>query len=300
MWAMRVRAIGLMLLLTAMLRLTGCGGEDSDPNDGNEPMAEADRDDDDEASDCISMGGSPDDLTGTWAVQYAAAFETWLPTPFAVPATFVIVWTGRMEMEQEAETIEVFNDHPCDLQVFVVEDVDFGIIFTTASIELIPSHSYSVSRNGDTLIFPEGIDLYGADIDAFDDPTTDALPVEDDDPRLVDFESDGHPGFTARITGLVPGEVYVSLRWIRQLHPSVVDGDTLEGPVDALGTLGTVNADPWMLDQELTLDALEYEDTNRLQMIRIPSEMNCSDILDRSECIFRDFNPVASVPPISR
>ncbi len=300
MWAMKVRTVGLVLLLTVMLRLTGCGGEDDSTSSGDEPMSEADADEEEEAIDRLSIGGSADDLSGSWAVQYAAAFETWLPIPFAQKATFVIVWLGRMELEETEAGIEVTQDSPCDLQVFVVEDVDFGIIFTTVSIDLIPARDYSVARSDDSLEFPELIDIYGADIEKFDNPYTDDLPVEDDDARVVDFESDDHPGFTARVTGLVPGEVYAALRWIREFDASVVDGDMIEGSVAARGTLGTINADPWTLDQELTLDVLDYKDVNRLRMVRIPSEMDCTEILDNPDYVFGDFDPASKAPPISR
>ena len=50
----------------------------------------------------------------------------------------------------------------------------------------------------DWLKSSEGVLVLGA---ALTDPAGDALPIEDDDPRLVDLDEDGRPGVTIRLGG---------------------------------------------------------------------------------------------------
>ena len=47
--------------------------------------------------------------------------------------------------------------------------------------------------------------------------TATPLPGEADDPRVVDADSDGNPGVTVQVRGLIDGEVYM----VQDLHPGL-------------------------------------------------------------------------------
>lgn len=66
-----------------------------------------------------------------------------------------------------------------------------------------------------------------------DDPATEPLPTDPDDPRIADDDSDGNPGITVTIQvgDDLTGELYIARREIFAYEASLVAPDRLEGTV---------------------------------------------------------------------
>jgi hypothetical protein len=67
-----------------------------------------------------------------------------------------------------------------------------------------------------------------------DSPTTDPLPTDPEDPRVIDLEGDGHPGMTiqASILGLFTGEGYAVQRYRYRLDGTILNPDIIVGFID--------------------------------------------------------------------
>jgi hypothetical protein len=66
-----------------------------------------------------------------------------------------------------------------------------------------------------------------------DDPATETLPTNPDDPRIVDDDGDGRPGITVRIrvSDELTGEVYLARREIFAYTALLIEPDVLSGTV---------------------------------------------------------------------
>ncbi|MFZ9627850.1 MAG: hypothetical protein ACO3C1_00700 [Ilumatobacteraceae bacterium] len=66
-----------------------------------------------------------------------------------------------------------------------------------------------------------------------DDPSTESLPADPDDPRIVDDDGDGKPGITVtiRVGDGLTGELYLARREIFAWEAFLVDTDTITGTV---------------------------------------------------------------------
>lgn len=112
---------------------------------------------------------------------------------------------------------------------------------------------------------------------ALKEPWSEALPDEDDDPRIRDTDGDGHPGVTIELVGLVEAEVYMAQRRWDRLQGDVRGADRVEGTVvhaneqSFLGSdLPLVNMIPQM-DPDL--------ERSRFLMQRVDTTATCSDAL---------------------
>lgn len=67
-----------------------------------------------------------------------------------------------------------------------------------------------------------------------DDPATESLPTDPNDPRIVDDDGDGKPGLTVtiRVSDALTGELYIARREIFAWTAVLVDLDVIEGTVD--------------------------------------------------------------------
>lgn len=66
-----------------------------------------------------------------------------------------------------------------------------------------------------------------------DDPATESLPTNPDDPRIVDDDGDGNPGVTVsiRAPGDLTGELYIARREIFAYEAVLIEPDVLSGTV---------------------------------------------------------------------
>jgi len=67
-----------------------------------------------------------------------------------------------------------------------------------------------------------------------ENPETDALPIDAEDPRVIDQDEDGSPGMTVNVSlfGLLRAQIYVVQRVQYELMGVVVSADRVEGVID--------------------------------------------------------------------
>lgn len=104
-----------------------------------------------------------------------------------------------------------------------------------------------------------------------EDPENEALPIDPDDPRLVDLEGDGHPGMTieASILGLFKGEGYSVQRYRYRLDGTVFDANTIIGYIDWTSEQNVVEATNSLFMEGFTDDTDPDPSKHRFVMVRI-------------------------------
>jgi hypothetical protein len=109
-----------------------------------------------------------------------------------------------------------------------------------------------------------------------ENPETDELPVEPDDPRVIDQDEDGLPGMTVNVNllGLMQEQIYVVQRVQYALRGVVTSADRIEGLIDWTDeqvVLGATNA-MLMAGSESFPDP----DPNRHFFVMLPAEEDWS------------------------
>ena len=108
-----------------------------------------------------------------------------------------------------------------------------------AFIEAIPTWSSRLLVNGSTAELEEHVVVLGASLD---DPGADPLPRDADDPRVVDVDGDGQPGFSVEVEGIIDGQVYMVQRLVRGLVGELTGGGRMRGTVTIGGGQEVIGA----------------------------------------------------------
>ena len=116
-----------------------------------------------------------------------------------------------------------------------------------------------------------------------EDPESDPLPIDPDDPRLVDLEGDGHPGMTiqASILGLFSGEGYAVQRYRYRLAGTVFDANTIIGFIDWTSEQTMVAATNRLFMESFS-DGTDPDPTkHKFVMIRIDEAWTCETLREQ-------------------
>lgn len=163
-------------------------------------------------------------------------------------------------------------DQPRPIEPFQVTLPDRNL----AAIRSVRTRIDGAPDVGGSFISGERLDLRGARLK---NPLTDPLPSYLDLTNAWDQDRDGLPGLTAKVTGLVSGDLYQAQRWVARLHGTVVDLDHLhglaKGPVDQT-VLGSTN-------MTLVNDGRSVEhpqpDRSYFRMLRLRTDASCADVV---------------------
>ncbi len=115
------------------------------------------------------------------------------------------------------------------------------------------------------------------------DPESDPLPIDPDDPRLVDLEGDGQPGMTiqASILGLFTGEGYVIQRYRYRLEGTVFDVNTIIGFIDWTSEQTVVAATNPLFMETFSDDTDPDPTKHKFVMIRIDETWTCETLREQ-------------------
>ena len=113
-----------------------------------------------------------------------------------------------------------------------------------------------------------------------EDPENESLPIDPEDPRLVDLEEDGHPGMTieASILGLFKGEGYSVQRYRYRLDGTVFDANTIIGFIDWTSEQTVVAATNPLFMEAFSDDTDPDPTKHRFVMIRIDETWTCETL----------------------
>ncbi len=289
----------LGFLLVSLL-FPACDEDDSSVDDSPDEDGDlTDEDGDSESQDIEDAQGSVEDMTGPWAMKYAVSYFTTIPG-FNREVTTILYGLARLPVEHDGRDF-YFTENLCTMEMGIVEDFDMQIIFPQKTVESVPPgdrHAVlSATEEGASFHHEPYLSLFGINEDLMDNPTTDELPTETEDALVADLDNDGHPGVTARVTGIVAAEFYVVLRLSRWLDGVVESGTLIEGTNGSLVEMVTLDADPSLLAMQLELRPNPQVEVNHFQLVRLPDDYSCEEIEQYQDELF-DYDPFDYAVPL--
>lgn len=234
------------------------------------------------AADEADDASSPPDLTGLWAKEYTltstytiariARFTTTSQTYLLAQIT---QRGASLQMRTRACSVHLGNTAPGfrpEIPDAFVDSLDEGTITATLS-----------RRDGAWHL--ETPRVYNAQGVHLEEPTRESLPGDPDDPRVIDHEGDGHPGFTVHIEGPFGGSLFLVRRGWEQFS----------GTVHARSIDGTVqwDADEVVLDATRRILRNSPETTPDLsrstfRMVPVDADTTCATLNARRHSYFPD------------
>ena len=179
----------------------------------------------------VSAIGSSFDLEGSWVMVQVYPRIAVLPLVGESSQTsYVVQW---VDIEQDEELLTMLDTY-C---FTVIEDT--SLLVTTEipdsfMASLLPEPRMGTLRDQDgntTFEQPSYVEVRGA---ILEDPATDALPADPDDPRVFDQDEDGSPGMSVNVNllGFISAQIFVVQRVQYALSGNVVTSDRIEGFID--------------------------------------------------------------------
>ncbi|MBU1048467.1 hypothetical protein KKG90_00450 [Candidatus Bipolaricaulota bacterium] len=177
-----------------------------------------------------ALGAIPD-LDGTWAMLQVYPRIAVLPLVGESSQTsYVVQW---VDVTQDGESL-VMTDRYC---FTVIEDT--SILASTQIPDAFMAALRPTPRTGTlqetdgTITFeqPAYLEIRGA---ILENPETDALPVDPEDPRVFDQDEDDSPGMTVHVNllGFIKAQIFVVQRVQYALSGYVVSEDRIEGSIE--------------------------------------------------------------------
>jgi len=223
---------------------------------------------------------NPPDLSGPWAMVQIYPQIAILPLAGEVPRSSTVV--QFVDITQDADLLTMVDR-------YCFTDVDDGtpLVKTVippgfmASLRPSPRTGF-VRESEEGTVFESApyLEVRGA---VLDDPAVDPLPTEPDDPRVIDQDSDGHPGMTVRVTvlGIVEGETYVVQRVTYHMTGRLVAPDRIEGRIDWTDEQTVLEATNPLLEAD-TIGAPDPDPAaHRFVMIRVDPAWTCETLRER-------------------
>ena len=177
-----------------------------------------------------ALGTTPD-VAGTWAMLQVYPRIAELPLVGASAQDSYVV--QLVDIEQDGLSL-VMNDLYCF--TFIREE---SSISSTEIPEAFMASLRPQPRTATLLETDEGfafdqpnyIEVRGA---ILENPETDELPTDSEDPRVIDQDEDGFPGMTVNVSllGLMTEQIYVVQRVQYALQGTVISNDRIEGLID--------------------------------------------------------------------
>lgn len=128
------------------------------------------------------------------------------------------------------------------------------------------------------------IEIRGA---VLEEPETDELPTSVEDPRIIDSDGDGAPGFTIPVLalGIIGGDTYVVQRLRYRVIGTSVGEDRIEGPLDWTSEQNVVGATDGFLMTGFEQWHDPNPDVHRFFMVRLGEGSGCQDAVAVLEAI---------------
>ncbi len=202
--------------------------DDAGPDDTGQNQDNDDNDVDDGNGD--SNGDEAElDVEGTWVklVSTKVLNETIVGGEEEAKNVSVL----RIDIEQEGEDLEVFSE-VCSLEIIEESTLADTTIPDSFVESLEPTTRLGSVADGQFELFWD-YEVRGVEFESGQDPETEPLPTDADDPRVFDQNGDGNPGLTIEIdASIASGDVYVIQRGSDRFESTVVDDGEISGIVD--------------------------------------------------------------------
>jgi len=178
----------------------------------------------------VGVAASPPSLEGAWVMLQV--YPRIALVPMVGPSTQTSYVVLLVEAEQDGVSV-IMSDRYC----FTIVEESSPLATTEIpdlfmqSIHPDPREAVLEEEDGE-FILRQGthLEIRGA---LLENPETDKLPVDPEDPRLVDQDGDGFPGMTVNVNllGMMEEQIYVVQRFQYELEGVIVSPDRMEGLV---------------------------------------------------------------------
>lgn len=219
-------------------------GSQSQDEDGSDVGGVDDVDDGVDVGDAGDVTDAPDsgdepevvDLEGSWVKLIVTSSFT--ETLMGGEEESLTVSVQRVDVDQDGQDVTL-NTEACSVEILEESDLASTTIPESFVKSLEPEQRPAQIADGRFQV-PENVQVRGVEFEDGQDPKTEPLPDDADDPRVFDQNGDGNPGMTVEVdAGIVSGEIYVAQRVIDSMEADQVDDDEIVGIVD------------WQQDQEI-------------------------------------------------
>lgn len=241
------RTIGLVVTVMVLyLAVGGCsddevssGGEDVGPDaateedggishDAQDAQLEVGADPQDASSDVNSEDAEVTDidLSGQWVkLTAASALTDTVVGDEEESTTYSLL---RVEIDHQADELSLVSE-AC--AVDIVDESDFAnTIIPDSFVDALEPTQREGTFSSGVFELPRHYEVRGVEFDDGENPESEPLPEDADDPRIFDADGDGNPGLTIFVdAGIVSGEIYVVQRGWDELEGEVIDEDRIEG-----------------------------------------------------------------------
>lgn len=265
--------------------------------------ADSDSNDGEEQEDIVAIEDGA--LSGIWAMRFAIDYTTVLPL-LNCKVQMLLSGIAKLQVEQDGKKLH-FTEQICDMGMDIVEDIRFYVFFTDeiiAATGVQPRESeLSDLHIGAEWTTTPAWDLYGVDKDKMTDYKNDPLPLDADDPLVVDFDNDGKPGLTTPICGFVgsctdlESEVYVIMRMMRNMFGTIVSEKLITGTIDSSVEMITLGADPEYFAFQMNLQKYDDPEVNYFEMVKLDDNISCEDITGSADELF-SYVPMEHATPL--
>lgn len=160
--------------------------------------------------------------------------------------------------------------------------------------ENVPYLEIGKADGGYTFRLNRDYELRGAKMD---DPSTEPMVADKNDPRIFDHDEDGHPAFTVGFSGFANGDMYYVQRLSHIVTGKLVAEGRIEGNIEWWEDQFSHPDTP---DKTLALQKTTVTNTEKtvFQMIKVDDSMDCETLLERADKgeIFDIADPNTDVP----
>lgn len=115
---------------------------------------------------------------------------------------------------------------------------------------------------------------------------TDALPTMASDARVWDQDGDGHPGVTARVSGIASGDVYVVQRQRASYAGGLVADGHLTGRLADRSEQSVIDASNPLLKQNIMSTPDPDPDKSRIELVRTSEAWTCDRLVAEMGSVF--------------
>jgi hypothetical protein len=229
-----------IFVLAAMGFWASCGGDSSGPKDsgsegcstpGTSTPTPACGNPGITAAVCTTQApaSAVTDISGTWVLETIGA-QVVQASGFKQPFHIKSISTALVQVTQTGNAVS-FDGQYCD-RIQNDDPQNPAKVQVLPAWQLTPSPLHRVGTYASdvtgqlTLSMPAVVETFGAQLA---DPACEMLPLEANDPRLVDHDNDGYPGISVGLQGLVTGTLRSVQRQVTALTGYALTADRIEG-----------------------------------------------------------------------
>jgi hypothetical protein len=176
----------------------------------------------------VASVASPPSLSGRWVMLQV--YPSIALVPMVGPSTQTNYVVLKVDVEQDDLLLEMSNSY-----CFSIVEENSPLSTTEIpdafmqSLHPAPCSALLQEEEGG-FTFQQGsqLEIRGA---VLENPKTDELPTDPEDPRVIDQDEDGFPGMSVNINllGLMEEQIYVVQRFQYKLEGAVISTDRIEG-----------------------------------------------------------------------